>query len=208
MLAVARRPPRKEYLLLLAHPPMTTPYTASESTARMKSDADVEAGDLERPAVGDVGRRRRGATGPSAIDASRRVWRSPSTPEQFVRRGGRRRLDDLVAVTVAGGDRRSASTASTPPQGMTAMLRMTTMIIMTGAMREEDPVDALGPVVFLQDELQPVGQRLAEAEHLLVLQERDDAEAEADAVGADAVLHPRGDLPLEQDQVRHRPRAR
>src|SRR4051794_31528491 len=33
--AVARRAPRNEYLLLLAHPPMTTPYTASESTARM-----------------------------------------------------------------------------------------------------------------------------------------------------------------------------
>jgi hypothetical protein len=27
MLAVARKPPRKEYLLLLAQPPITTPYT-------------------------------------------------------------------------------------------------------------------------------------------------------------------------------------
>ena len=32
MFAVARRPPRNEYLLLLAHPPITTPYTARLST--------------------------------------------------------------------------------------------------------------------------------------------------------------------------------
>ena len=70
--------------------------------------------------------------------------------------------------------------------------------------REQDLVDVLGPVVFLEDELQPVGQRLAEAEHVLVLEERDDAEAQPDAVGADAVLHPRGDLALQQDQVRDR----
>src|SRR5689334_12563466 len=37
MLAVARRPPRNEYLLFDAHPPTTTPYTASDSVARMNS---------------------------------------------------------------------------------------------------------------------------------------------------------------------------
>ncbi len=37
MLAVARRPPRKLYLLLLAHPPTTMPYTARLSVARMNS---------------------------------------------------------------------------------------------------------------------------------------------------------------------------
>src|SRR4051812_12963306 len=35
MLAVARRPPRNEYLLLDAQPPITTPYTPSDRIARI-----------------------------------------------------------------------------------------------------------------------------------------------------------------------------
>ena len=45
--------------------------------------------------------------------------------------------------------------------------------------------------LFLEQELQPVGERLQQAER-------------PDAVGPDAVLHPRRELALQQDEVRAR----
>ena len=185
---------------MLAHPPMTTPYTASESDGEDEQHADVEVGDLERPAVGDVGGRderavRRslttGSAGrrPCAVAASRSRRPAIGRVLAGVVRDVVRRLlppaprDDGDADDHRGDhDRRRE--------------------------REEDLVDVLRAVVFLQDELQPVRQRLAEAEHVLVLQHGMMPKPEPDAVGADAVLHPRRDLALQQDQVRHRPEHR
>ena len=42
---------------------------------------------------------------------------------------------------------------------------------------------------------------LAQAEHVLVLEEWNDAKAQPDAVRADTILHPGGDLTFEQDQI-------
>ncbi len=72
---------------------------------------------------------------------------------------------------------------------------------------EEDLVDLRGGVVLLQEELHAVGEGLAQTEEALEgafpaqeLQEGE-AEVEADAVRADAVLDVRGDLAFEVDEV-------
>ena len=59
-------------------------------------------------------------------------------------------------------------------------------------------VDVAGGVFLFEDEFQPVGQRLAEAEHFDVRQRN------ADAVGPAAILHPGRHPALEQHQIRGR----
>ena len=66
---------------------------------------------------------------------------------------------------------------------------------------KEDAVDVLGTVIFLDDEFQSVGERLAESPEMEILKHGDDAEAESDAIGADAVLDPTGDFALKQNQI-------
>ena len=78
---------------------------------------------------------------------------------------------------------------------------------------EQKPVDVRRGVVFLEDQLQSVGKRLAEAEeepfvHEVEFERLPDvvlAEGEVGPVGPDTVLRPGGDLTLEEDQVRTRP---
>ena len=66
----------------------------------------------------------------------------------------------------------------------------------------EHLVNVAGGEVFLEDDLQAVSQRLAEAE------EPDLGQRNANPIGSPSVLHPGGDPPLDQDEVgsgRHQP---
>src|SRR5690606_23573777 len=72
-----------------------------------------------------------------------------------------------------------------------------------GGEGEEEAVDVAGGVVLLEEELEAVGEGLAEAELAAQEPEAGQAEVEPDAVGADAVLDVGGDLALEVDAVGH-----
>src|SRR5687768_11115942 len=122
MLAVARRPPRKEYLLLLAHPPMTTPYTASESVARMKMTP------MLRSAIW------KGHLYVIVVEARNEPgWRAGSVWETSVEPTG------ISSAAAWAGVKRSTSNWMVlvaclyPPHGMTAMLTMTVAIMIAGA---------------------------------------------------------------------------
>src|SRR3989442_311855 len=56
-------------------------------------------------------------------------------------------------------------------------------------------------IVFLEDELESVGDGLAQAMHGHVFEAGDDAKSEADAVWSDAVLDPACDFALEENEV-------
>jgi hypothetical protein len=84
---------------------------------------------------------------------------------------------------------------------MTAMLMMTVMIMIARGEREENAIDAAGSVVFLHDELDPSASGWPRPQKWKSLRHGNDAETQADAVGADAILHPRGDFALEEDHV-------
>ena len=80
---------------------------------------------------------------------------------------------------------------------------ITTAIISIGANREQDLIHALGPIVFLDEEFQPIRHRLAEAAEFAFeeFEAEDGEDLEADAIGADAILHPGGGLAFQQNQV-------
>jgi len=64
----------------------------------------------------------------------------------------------------------------------------------------EPLVDVSRSVFFLEDELEPVRRRLAEAEEGQIL-EAEQRQRCADPVGTDAVLHPGRHPPLEQHEI-------
>ena len=91
-----------------------------------------------------------------------------------------------------------SSGGSTLPNGITAKMASAAARIESGRQDVQRLVDVGRRVLFLEDELQAVGQRLAEAEQLDLRQRN------ADAIGPEAVLHPGGDPALEQHEVGRR----
>ena len=83
------------------------------------------------------------------------------------------------------------ATVTSPPTGTMAKVRNAGRIDQVRRQLEDEPVALFGDQVLLEEQLDPVGQGLEEAEG-------------ARPVGADAALHVGDDLALEPDHQDHR----
>lgn len=70
-----------------------------------------------------------------------------------------------------------------------------------GSEAEESLIGVQGRVVFLQHELDAVGETLAQANHAFERRQNRQTKVEPDAVGADAILDVRGDFALKVNEV-------